>query len=95
VDFKDIVITDIRTPLEQLCELLLSEGELDQSVFFRSVLDMLAEPGDEASVIAAAIELSKCAFLGFEYSFVAQTQINLILDKAIVISTMMSESRAH
>ena len=51
---------------------------------------MSYEPGDEFSVIAASIKLSRCSFLGFQYSPAIQAQVNQILDQAITISTPMS-----
>ena len=68
---------------------------MDQYVYFSGVLQMLANPDDEWSVIAASIELSKCAFLGFSYPPARQAEINQILDNAIMISTVMSEDQQH
>jgi len=36
------------------------------------------------------IELSKCAFLGFMYSFEASSQIDALLERAINLSHTMS-----
>ena len=65
-------------------------GEMDQFVYFSGVLEMLSDPNDEFSVIAASIELSRCAFLGFQYTPEIQTMVNEILDQAIRLSSTMS-----
>ena len=91
--FADVVQSEIKEPLESLCEALLKSGETEQYIFFSGIVDMLREPGDELSVIAASIELSRCAFLGFQYAPAIQAEVNQILDQAIALSaTMSSES---
>ncbi len=53
---------------------------------------MLRDPSDEPMILAATIELSRCAFLGFVYSREAQTRIDKILEDAIDIAYTMSAS---
>ena len=90
MEFAEAVKNQIKEPLEELCEALLNEGQMEQFVFFSGVVEMLSDPADEASVIAASIELSRCAFLGFTYSPTVQTRVNKVLDQAIAISTTMT-----
>ena len=90
MDFADVVRSKFKEPLESLCEALMNAGEMEQHLFFSEIVDMSYEPGDEFSVIAASIELSRCSFLGFQYSPAIQAQVNQILDQAITISTPMS-----
>ena len=90
MDFADVVITEFKTPLAELCKQLMAAGEIDQFIYFSGVLDMLNDPSDEFSVIAASIELSRCAFLGFQYTSDVQEQVNQILDQAITLSATMS-----
>ncbi len=90
MEFAEVVKKQIKEPLEALCDTLICEGEVEQFVFFSGVVEMLRDPADEASVIAASIELSRCAFLGFIFSPAIQTQVNQVLDQAIEISTTMS-----
>ena len=90
MEFAEVVKKQIKEPLEALCDALIYEGEVEQFVFFSGVVEMLRDPADEASVIAASIELSRCAFLGFIFSPTIQTQVNKVLDQAIEISTTMS-----
>ena len=90
VEFTEAVNTQIKEPLEELCAALMDEGEMEQFVFFSGVLEMLRDPAEQTSVIAASIELSRCAFLGFHYSPSIQTKVNLVLDQAIALSTTMS-----
>ena len=51
---------------------------------------MPSEPDDELGIIVASIELSKCAFLGSQYTPAIQAQVNQILDQAITLSATMS-----
>ena len=95
MDFADVVQTQFKEPLEKLCEALMENGEMEQYLFFSGILDMLGDPGNEVSVIAASIELSRCAFLGFQYSPAIQNQVNQVLDQAISISTTMSSDSQH
>ena len=70
--------------------MLSEEDQMEACSFFAGVLDMLSNPEDEPTVLAAVIELSRCAFLGFQYTPAATERINQILDKAIVLSATMS-----
>ena len=94
MDFHDIIKRDVSDPLHDLCELLFEEGSYAEHQFFTGVMTMLADPSDEEMVLAAVIELSKCAFLGFSYSFEATERINEILDRSILIAHTMSASDA-
>lgn len=94
MNFEDIIKKDISDPLNDLCELLFEEDAFPEHQFFSGVLTMLADPSDEPMVLAAVIELSKCAFLGFSFSPEATLRINDILDKSIVIAHTMSASEA-
>ena len=86
MDFADVVRSEFREPLRSTDE---CRGDGAAPVFL-GIVDMLCEPGDEFSVIAASIELSRCSFLGFQYSPAIQAQGNQILDQAITISAPMS-----
>lgn len=88
--FEDIVRTEIVTPLMELLELFSDEGADAEFAWFTGVLHMLRDPGDEAMVLGAVIELSKCAFLGFSYSQEAAEKIDSILERAITLSHTMS-----
>ena len=90
MDFADFVRSNFKEPLESLREALMNAGEMEQYLFFSGIVDMSYEPGDEFSVIAASIKLSRCSFLGFQYSPAIQAQVNQILDQAITISAPMS-----
>ena len=90
MDFSDVVEAEFKKPLEKLCDHLMHAGEMDQFVYFSGVLEMLSDPSDEFSVIAASIELSRCAFLGFQYTPDIQIMVNEILDQAITLSSTMS-----
>ncbi|MBA58148.1 MAG: hypothetical protein CMQ40_03135 [Gammaproteobacteria bacterium] len=91
-DFSEIVSERLTRPILQLCELFAEEGALDQYTFFSGISNMLRDPSDEPMILAATIELSRCAFLGFVYSREAQTRIDKILEDAIDIAYTMSAS---
>ncbi len=95
MDFSDVVTEKLTKPLNNLCELFELEAAEQELTYFRGILTMLADPGDEPMVLAATIELSKCAFLGFEYSPIAQMWINQILDDAIELAHTMSAPDVH
>ena len=88
--FADTVQDEIITPLQTLCGLLSEEACYAEFAWFSNILQMLATPEDEASVLTAVIELSQCAFLGFVYSHDAAVQIDQILERAITLSHTMS-----
>lgn len=94
LDFADAVRQEIVQPLETLCELLSAEGCYAEFAWFSNVLGMLQTPEDEASVLAAVIELSHCAFLGFIFSPEAAGQIDSLLERAINLSHTMSAPNA-
>ena len=91
-DFSQIVEQDLTQPILELCQLFADEQAYDQHTFFSGILNMLADPSDEEMILAAVIELSRCAFLGFDYSLEAQLRIDAILEKAINLSHTMSAS---
>ena len=84
MDFSDLVITQIKGPLDALCVDLMQAGELDQYLFFNGVSDMMG-----------CIELGRCAFLGFRFSPSVEMQVTQILDRAIELSSMMSADNPH
>ena len=88
--FADIVRTELVLPLMDLLELLSMEGADVEFAWFSGVLNMLAEPDNEEMVLAAVIELSKCAFPGFVYSPEAAARIDALLERAITLSHTMS-----
>ena len=94
-DFADVVVTEIREPLQAVCKILADESNHVAYAFFANLLFGLDDPSDEAAVIMTVIELSKCAFLGFEYTATQQEAINELLDRAIAVSTTMSADGTH
>jgi hypothetical protein len=88
--FGSVVTDEIVTPIKVLCELFLEEQAHNEFAFFSNVLYMLREPGNEVAVLEAVIELSKCAFVGLNFSSDAQQQIDSILARAITLSFTMS-----
>ena len=92
-DFGAVVEQELILPLKGLCELFAEEGAYAELAWFSNVLNMLGEPEDGAAVRRGVIELSKCAFLGFMYSYEASAQIDSLLERAINLShTMSAES---
>ncbi len=91
-DFSDIVEAQLTRPIEDLCGLFLDEKAHDEHIYFSGLVNMLSDPADEAMVLAATIELSRCAFLGFSYSVDAQQRIDKILEDAIDLAHTMSAS---
>lgn len=91
-DFSDIVEKELAEPILALCQLFADEKAHDEYIFFSGLLNMLSDPGDEEMILAAVIELSKCAFLGFSYSIEAQVRIDQLLERAIDLSHTMSAS---
>jgi hypothetical protein len=89
-EFAAVVDQELVIPLKALCELFAEEGAYAELAWFSGVLDMLGDPEDEAAVLRGVIELSKCAFLGFMYSFEASSQIDALLERAINLSHTMS-----
>lgn len=88
--FAEIVRLELTVPLMELLELFSGEGADAEFAWFSGVLNMLAEPENEEMVLAAVIELSKCAFLGFVYSPAAAEKIDALLERAITLSHTMS-----
>lgn len=90
--FHEIVDTRLTQPILALCHLFAEEEAVEPYTFFSGVLNLLADPNDEEMILAATIELSKCAFLGFDYSVEAQIRIDKILEDAIDLAHTMSAS---
>jgi hypothetical protein len=90
--FSGVVTDQIVEPLKALCDLFVDEQAHNEFAFFANVLFMLREPGNEVAVLEAVIELSKCAFVGLEFSYEAQQQVDAILERAITLSYTMSAS---
>lgn len=94
-DFSEIVETDLSARVLKLCELFAEENAQEEFTFFSGILTLLSDPNDEPMILAAVIELSRCAFLGFSYSLQAQVQIDELLEKAINLSETMSATGQH
>lgn len=90
--FDSVVTTQVVDPIKTLCELFLEEQAHNEFAFFSNILFMLREPGNEVAVLEAVIELSKCAFVGLNFSGAAQQHIDSILEQAITLSHTMSAS---
>ena len=90
MDFQELVNEEITLPIVALCQVLVEEGEMDQHAFFTGLLPLLAEPEREEMVLAAVIELSKCAFLGFQFSPSVALQIDQLLERSIDLAHTMS-----
>ncbi len=93
--FSDIVEAQLTLPVKSLCELFAEEQAHDELTFFSGILNMLSDGEDEEMILAATIELSKCAFLGFSYSPEAKVRIDGILDSAIDLAHTMSASNIN
>ena len=89
-EFAQVVTRDLVEPLVCLCALFETEQAHQEFAFFSSLLLRLREPADEAEVLLVVIELSKCAFLGFDNSVQARLQIDALLGNAITLSHTMS-----
>ena len=90
MDFQEIVYNEMTLPILALCEIMAEEGQLDQHAFFAGLLPLLAEPEREEMVLAAVIEFSKCAFLGFQFSPPTALQIDQLLERSIDLAHTMS-----
>lgn len=90
MDFSELVVSQIKAPLDALCEGLMAAGELDQYLFFNGVAEMMGDGSDEGAVMMACIELGRCAFLGFRFTPDVELQVTTILDRAIELSSIMS-----
>jgi hypothetical protein len=95
LEFSDLVITQIKGPLDALCADLMQAGELDQYLFFNGVSEMIGDASDEGAVMMGCIELGRCAFSGFRFTTSAEMQVTQILDRAIELSSMMSADSPH
>jgi N-acyl-D-aspartate/D-glutamate deacylase len=88
--FAAIIDTEIREPLQALCDLFAEEAAMSEFAYFANLLFMLNDPEDEVQVLATVIELSNCAFVGLSYSDEALAQIDSLLARAIDVAHTMS-----
>jgi hypothetical protein len=89
-EFAQHVISDIIQPIRELLVQFEAANSDEEYIYFSTVVDLISDPSNEADVIAAVIELSNCAFLGFYYPDYIQEKINKILDDSILIAHAMS-----
>ena len=95
MDFSELVMMQIKGPLDALCTDLMQAGELDQYLFFNGVSEMIGDASDEDAVMMGCIELGRCAFFGFRFTGSVEMQVTQILDRAIELSSMMSANSPH
>lgn len=88
--FAAIIDTELRIPLQALCDLFAEEAAMTEFAYFANLLFMLSDPEDEVQVLATVIELSNCAFIGLSYSDEALVQIDSLLARAIDVAHTMS-----
>ncbi len=94
--FEEAVETQFVVPLLALLDTFSAEHADEEYAFFAGVLAMVEDKSSEVEMLGAIFELSRCAFLGFAYSPVAQSQINSLLDYWIEAAhTMSAEPTAH
>ena len=91
MDFSDVVIDQIKNPLDALCADLMKAGELDQYLFFNGVSEMIGDASDEGAVMMGCIELGRCVpSLALLFTPDVELQVTRILDHAIDLSSIMS-----
>ena len=95
MNFDEIVYNELTLPSDALCETLSEEEQMQQYAFFSFFLPLLAEPDQEAMVLAAVIEFSKCAILGFQFSPAAALQIDQLLLRNIDLAHTMSANHTN
>ena len=96
MNFEEMVESQFIEPLQALLKLFGDEGAVDEIVYFSGVLNMVEDTSSQEQMLAAIFELSRCAFLGFEYTAEANARINQLLDYWIEVShTMSSTSDPH
>jgi len=94
--FEETVETQFVKPIQVLLEAFSTEGADAEHAYFSGVLSIVEDKASEVQMLAAIIELSRCAFLGFHYSESTQSQINDLLDYWIEIAdTMSADSEPH
>ena len=94
--FEEMVETQFVNPIQVLLQAFSKEGADAEHEYFSGVLSIVEDKSSEAQMLAAIIELSRCAFLGFYYTDSAQSQINDLLDYWIEVShTMSADSEPH
>ena len=67
--FEETVEMHFVQPIQVLLEAFAKEGAEAEHSYFSGVLAIVKDNASEAQMLAAVIELSRCAFLGFYYSF--------------------------
>ena len=96
MNFEEIVESQFIEPLQALLKLFGDEGAVNEIVYFSGVLNMVEDTSSQEQMLGAIFELSRCAFLGFEYTAEANARINQLLDYWIDVShTMSSTSDPH
>ena len=93
MDFSDVVIAQIKNPLDVLCADLMKAGELDQYLFFNGVSEMIGDASDEGGYDGLYRARSLC--LGFTFTPDVELQVTRILDHAIDLSSIMSVIRCN
>ncbi|HAY47181.1 MAG TPA: hypothetical protein DCY55_13005 [Gammaproteobacteria bacterium] len=94
--FEETVETQFVQPVQALLQAFAKEGAEAEHQYFSGVLSIVEDKTSEAQMLAAIIELSRCAFLGFYYSEATQGQINDLLDYWIdVAHTMSADPEPH
>jgi hypothetical protein len=94
--FEETVETQFVKPIQALLQAFSKEGADAEHEYFSGVLSIVEDKSSEAQMLAAIIELSRCAFLGFYYSESTQSQINDLLDYWIEIAhTMSADAEMH
>ena len=94
--FEETVEIHFVQPIQVLLEAFAKEGAEAEHAYFSGVLAIVKDNASEAQMLAAVIELSRCAFLGFYYSPATHSQINDLLDYWIDIAhTMSADAEPH
>jgi len=76
--------------LTNLCSLARQDGRREQEIFFGRIRSAIEHSRDPEDLAAPFMELSTCAFLGFDYSLSAQLLIDRILEAAQRLSLTLS-----
>lgn len=76
--------------LVSLCELVESESKEDQARFFRGLLAGVERARDAEDLADPLMQLSTSAFLGFAYSAHAALLLDLVLEKAQLLTEALS-----
>ena len=81
-DLVQSVKAKLRPKLHQIIKYLSEGGDPSAFAWYVSLLTMLDEADSEIHLIEFSIELSKAAFLGFQYDDVASLLIDNLLAEA-------------